>query len=62
MWPGAGSTVVEFVSLYAQQVLIEAQDRGMAVPRDLINHGNDWLRGIAGRDGNNLADERDAAY
>src|SRR5262249_34551687 len=35
-WPGGGSRVVEFVSLYAQQVLLEAQDRGQAVPADLV--------------------------
>ena len=61
-WPGGGSAVVEFVSLYAQQVLLEAAERGQAVPQDLINHGNDYLRQLAARDGDNLDEERDSAY
>lgn len=61
LWPG-GSTVVEFVSLYAQHFLIEASAHGDAVPASLIESGNAYLRSIAIRDGNNLADERDSAY
>lgn len=61
-WPGTGSEVVEFVSLYAQQVLLEAAERGQSVPQDLVNHGNDYLRELAGRDGDNLDQERDGAY
>jgi len=61
-WPGGDSNVVEFVSLYAQQVLLEAVERGQPVPQDLINHGNDYLRQLAARDGNNLDEERDTAY
>ena len=59
LWPG-GNTVVEFVSLYAQHFLIEVQ--GHAVPANLIESGNAYLRAVAIRDGNNLADERDSAY
>ncbi len=61
-WPGGNSNVVEFVSLYAQQVLLEAAERGQPVPQDLVNHGNDYLRQLAARDGNNLNEERDTAY
>jgi uncharacterized protein YfaS (alpha-2-macroglobulin family) len=61
LWPG-GNTVVEFASLYAQHFLIEAVARGKAVPAGMIENGNAWLREIAGRDGNNLAEERDSAY
>jgi uncharacterized protein YfaS (alpha-2-macroglobulin family) len=61
LWPG-GSTVVEFVSLYAQHFLIEATGHGNAVPASLIESGNAYLRAIAIRDGNNLADERNSAY
>lgn len=61
-WPGGGSSVVEFVSLYAQQVLLEAAERGQPVPQDLVNHGNDYLHQLAARDGNNLDEERDSAY
>ncbi len=61
LWPG-GNTVVEFVSLYAQHFLIEAKDQGKAVPANLLHSGNAYLRAVAIRDGNNLADERDSAY
>ena len=61
LWPGADS-VVEFVSLYAQHWLLEAQERGEPVPDDLIRAGNGYLVQLASRDGNNLADERQSAY
>lgn len=61
LWPGS-DTVVEFVSLYAQHFLLEALDHGEAVPGNLVENGNAYLRAIAIRDGNNLADERDSAY
>jgi hypothetical protein len=61
LWPGADS-VVEFVSLYAQHWLLEAQERGQPVPDDLIRAGNGYLVQLASRDGNNLADERQSAY
>ena len=61
LWPG-GSTVVEFVSLYAQHFLIEAADHGKAVPASLLQGGNTYLRAVAARDGNTLDDERDSAY
>src|SRR5690606_8660594 len=61
LWPG-GDHVVEFVSLYAQHLLIEAGERGQAVPGDLVTNGNNYLRSVARRDGNNLTDERQSAY
>lgn len=61
LWPG-GDEVVEFVSLYAQHLLIEAGERGAAVPGDLVTSGNNYLRSVAQRDGNNLTDERQSAY
>ena len=61
LWPGSDQ-VVEFVSLYAQHLLLEAAERGMAVPADLIDNGNNYLRTVALRDGNNLTDERQSAY
>ncbi|HWK51946.1 MAG TPA: hypothetical protein VNR40_18760, partial [Steroidobacter sp.] len=61
LWPG-GNEVVEFVSLYAQQLLLEAGERGQAIPGDLVANGNTYLRQVAQRDGNNLTDERQSAY
>lgn len=58
---GGGVRVVEFVSLYTQLALLEASERGQAVPRDLLTRGNDYLRTLAGRDGDTLADERNTA-
>jgi uncharacterized protein YfaS (alpha-2-macroglobulin family) len=61
LWPG-GNEVVEFVSLYAQQLLLEAGERGQAIPGDLVANGNNYLHEVAQRDGNNLTDERQSAY
>ncbi len=61
LWPG-GDEVVEFVSLYAQHLLLEAGERGQAIPGDLVANGNNYLREVAQRDGNNLTDERQSAY
>ena len=60
-WAGI-SKVEEFVAIYVQHVLLEVVDHGQSVPRDLIASGNEYLKGIARRDGNNLDDERNAAY
>jgi uncharacterized protein YfaS (alpha-2-macroglobulin family) len=61
LWPG-GNEVAEFVSIYTQHVLLEAQDRGAAIPQDLLERGNRYLRELATRDGNNLTEERNTVY
>jgi uncharacterized protein YfaS (alpha-2-macroglobulin family) len=61
LWPGSDQ-VIEFVALYAQHFLLEAAERDEPVPGDIIASGNGYLRSIAGRDGNNLTDERQTAY
>ncbi|HEY6641102.1 alpha-2-macroglobulin [Povalibacter sp.] len=61
LWPGSDQ-VVEFVALYAQHLLIEAAEHGEPVPADLTENGNNYLRAIATRDGNNLTEERQTAY
>lgn len=61
VWPG-GYQVEEFVSVYAQHVLIEARERGEAVPEDLIALGNEQLLALARRDGDRLEQERVSAY
>lgn len=60
-WPGSFETQ-EFVSVYAQHVLLEASERGQPVPRDLMTLGNEHLRFLAARDGNTLDEERNGAY
>jgi uncharacterized protein YfaS (alpha-2-macroglobulin family) len=61
LWPGSDQ-VVEFVSLYTQHLLIEAAERGQPIPADLSENGNEYLRALAVRDGNNLTQERQSAY
>ena len=60
-WPGSFETH-EFVSVYAQHVLLEARERGRTVPRDLIDQGNEYLRTLSARDGDTLEQERNSAY
>jgi uncharacterized protein YfaS (alpha-2-macroglobulin family) len=60
-WAG-GVESVDFVSVYALHVLLEASERGDAVPSDLMEAGKPFLFRLARRDGDNLADERTSAY
>jgi len=60
-WAG-GVETVDFVSVYALHVLLEASERGDAVPTDLLESGKAFLFRLARRDGDNLADERTSAY
>ena len=60
LWPnGAGA---EFVSIYAQHFLIEAAERGKAPPAEMLANGNNYLMQVARRDGDNIEQERNAAY
>jgi uncharacterized protein YfaS (alpha-2-macroglobulin family) len=60
-WAG-GVESIDFVSAYALHVLLEGSERGEAVPTDLLETGKAFLTRVARRDGDNLADERTAAY
>ncbi|MGQ0529475.1 MAG: alpha-2-macroglobulin family protein [Panacagrimonas sp.] len=60
-WPG-GFETQDFVSVYAQHVLVEAGERGQSVPRDLLDQGNAYLRQLAARDGDTLEQDRIGAY
>jgi len=61
LW-AANTTVVDFVSVYATHYLIEARERGYAVPPDMLENSKNYLTQLAQRDGNGLADERTRAY
>lgn len=61
LWPG-GTRISEFTSLYAQHLLIEAAERQESIPADLLERGNDYLRRLAARDGDDLTQERQSAY
>jgi uncharacterized protein YfaS (alpha-2-macroglobulin family) len=60
-WAG-GVESIDFVSVYALHVLLEGSERAEAVPPDLLESGKAFLTRVARRDGNNLNDERTAAY
>ena len=52
-----------FVSAYAMHFLIEARDRGIAVPKDMIDSGNNFLQGLADQDSaSTLPQLRQRAY
>ncbi len=61
LW-AANAHVVDTVSVYAMHFLIEARERGRAVPTDIITNGNNFLRSLASGDGGTLVDERTRAY
>ncbi|MCL2162621.1 MAG: alpha-2-macroglobulin family protein, partial [Betaproteobacteria bacterium] len=60
LW-AANSGVSEPASVWAQQFLVEAKDRGEAVPPDMLRRGNDWLQYYASRSGDSLGDDRTRA-
>lgn len=52
-----------FLSDYAMHFMLEARERGMGVPRDIIDAGNAYLRQIAADEGeDSLASLRQRAY
>ena len=52
-----------FVSAYAMHFLLEARDRGVDVPRDMLDAGNKYLRQLAGDESlDSLQDLRQRAY
>ncbi|MFT3929176.1 MAG: alpha-2-macroglobulin [Spongiibacteraceae bacterium] len=56
------SPIETLPSLHAVQFLVEAKERGYAVPADMFAHANQWLRRVAGPRGNSLDDMRQRAY
>jgi len=61
LW-GGHHEVNDFTTVYAVHVMIEARERGFAVPDDMLKNATNFLRQIASGDGRNLADERNRAY
>ena len=52
-----------FVSAYAMHFLLEARDRGVVVPKDMLDAGNKYLRQLAADESLNSLDElRQRAY
>ncbi len=61
LW-AANHHVSEFASVYAQHFLLEARERGIAVPGDMLTSGNSYLQQLAGSEGDDLHQERVRAY
>lgn len=61
LW-AANHYVVPWTSAYAVHFLLEARDRGHAVPTDMVNSANNWLRQYASGESEPLAEERARAY
>lgn len=61
LW-ASNEVVAEYASVYAVHFLLEAQERGFAVPQDVLANSNVWLRQLAAREAANLADMRSTAY
>jgi alpha-2-macroglobulin len=61
MW-AANAQVNEFASVYATLFLIEARERGQAVPADMLKNAENYLEQLAASDGKSLADERVRAF
>jgi len=61
LW-SANMQVSPFASIYAIHYLLEAKDRGMAVPADMLNSANQWLQQYAVGGSNGLSGVRNRAY
>ena len=61
LW-AANEHVDDFASVYAMHMLIDANERGMAVPKDLLDSGNQYLHKLAASESSDLGQERVRAY
>ncbi len=61
LW-AANSHVDDFASVYALHFLLEAKERGLAVPADMIENGKIYLTQLANSEGASLGDERVRVY
>lgn len=61
LW-AANHHVAPWASAYAVHFLLEAKDRGHAVPADMLVSANNWMQQLAASESESLADERVRAY
>jgi len=61
LW-AANTHVDPLVSVYAQHFLLDAKERGFAVPREMLDRGQQYLHQLAAREVTSLAEERTRAY
>ncbi len=60
LW-AANHIVSEAASVWVQQFLVEAKDRGDAIPGDMLARGNEWLQNYALSEGDTLGADRTRA-
>ena len=60
LW-AANAIISEAVSVWVQQFLVEAKERGEAIPADMLQRGNEWLRRFASHVGDTLGADRTRA-
>ncbi|MDR0247026.1 MAG: alpha-2-macroglobulin family protein [Burkholderiales bacterium] len=61
LW-AANAVVSEPASVWVQQFLVEAKDRGDVVPNDMLQRGNEWLQNLALSEGSTLYADRTRAH
>ncbi len=61
MW-AANPDVAPYASLYATDFLIEAKERGLPVPEDLLVRSNAYLTDLANGPSEGLSELRNRAY
>src|SRR4029079_3713322 len=57
MW-AASPKIAPLPSVWTLLVLLEAKERALPVPGDVLKAGQGYLQGLAARDGDNMDDER----
>jgi alpha-2-macroglobulin len=61
LWPG-NAEVAELPSVYATQFLLEAKERGLTVPREVLDSAMAHLNQLAASEGHTISDLRIRAY
>ncbi len=61
LWPGSHGSH-DFASVYATHFLLEARDRGFAVPPDMLKNSQNYLQSAANQEGNSIYQSRLSAY
>lgn len=61
LW-AANPDISRFASVYAVHYLVEAKERGLPVPADMLARSNGWLSALATGSSENLGEARERAY
>ncbi|KAF0814537.1 putative lipoprotein YfhM [Andreprevotia sp. IGB-42] len=61
LW-AANPVVSKYAAIYAYHYLLEARERSLPVPNDLLRSGKAWLGGVASGESEGLAGARERAY